>query len=76
MTDQIQISIDPDVYEQLQLLMVPPYNDANAVIKQLLTYEGHPSPAAVAMRASEKHYTMKQELERNYEGVYDSGGNT
>ena len=75
MTDQIQISIDRKVYDQLQMLMVPPIDDANAVIRELLCQEGHPSPASVALGAAEHHFTMEQELERNREGIYDSGGN-
>ncbi len=76
MTDQIQISIDQEVYKQLQMLMVPPISDANAVIKELLYQDGRASPASVALGASEKHFTMEQELERTKSGVYDSGGNT
>ncbi len=76
MTEQIQISIDPDVYERLQLLMVPPISDANAAIKELLEYEGHPSPAFLALGARERHYTMDEEFSRAMEGVYEGGGNT
>jgi hypothetical protein len=76
MTDQIQISIDRDVYDRLQMLMVPPISDANAVIKGLLYFEGHDSVSAAGMEASEKHFTMTQELERSLEGVYDCGGAT
>lgn len=76
MTDQIQISVDPDVYERLQLLMVPPISDANAVIKELLEQEGHASPAYLAVGAAGRHYTMEQELARSMEGVYEGGGNT
>ena len=73
---QVQISIDRDVHEMLQTLMVPPNNDANAVIKELLYLDGRASPAFVALSASEKHFTMEQELERNRQGVYDHGGGT
>lgn len=76
MTDQIQISIDREVYDRLQMLMVPPISDANAVINELLTQDGRASPASVALSASEQHYTMEQELERTRQGVYDGGGNT
>lgn len=76
MTDQIQISVDRDTYDRLQMLMVPPISDANAVIRELLIQEGHASPASVAVGASEHHFTMKQELERNRLGVYDCGGAT
>lgn len=74
MTNQIQISIDRDVYDRLQMLMVPPISDANAVIKGLLYFEGHDSLAASDLEASEKHFSMAQELERSMEGVYESGG--
>ena len=73
---QVQITIDRDIYETLQTLMVPPNNDANAVIKELLFLDGHASPASVALGAAERHFTMEQELERNRQGVYDHGGGT
>ena len=76
MTDQIQISIDRDLYEQLQMLMVPPVSDANAVIRELLLQEGHASPAAIAVGAAGRHFTMAEELERSLSGVYEGGGNT
>ncbi len=76
MADRIQISIDPDVYERLQLLMVPPISDANAVIRELLDHEGHASPAYRAVGAAERHFTMEEEFARAMAGVYDGGGNT
>ncbi|MBI5658494.1 MAG: hypothetical protein HZC43_02865 [Nitrosomonadales bacterium] len=76
MTDQIQISIDREVYDRLKVLMVPPISDANAVIRELLYQDGRASPASVAVGASEQHFTMAQELERSRQGIYDSGGNT
>lgn len=76
MTDQVQITIDQEVYDRLQVLMVPPINDANAVIKELLYHEGHTSRAAVALEAAEQHFTYAQELERSSQGVYDCGGAT
>lgn len=76
MTDQIQITIDRDVYERLQMLMVPPVSDANAVIRELLLQEGHPSPAAMALGAAGQHFTYAQELERSSQGIYEGGGGT
>lgn len=76
MTDQIQIHIDQDVYSQLQMLMVPPNNDANAVIRELLFQDGRLSRAAVALEAAEQHFTYEQELERSIQGVYECGGGT
>ena len=75
MANQIKVSLDQDVYDQLQLLMVPPINDANSVIRELLSRGGHASKAAVELEAAEQHYTYAQELDRAREGVYDSGGN-
>ena len=72
MTNQIQISVDQEIYDQLQMLMVPPISDANAVIKELLYLDGRASPAFVAMGASEQHFSMEQERERSKQGVYDS----
>ncbi len=76
MTDQIQILIDQEVYDRLQVLMVPPISDANAVIRELLYHDGRTSSAAVALEASEQHFTYAQELERSSQGVYESGGGT
>lgn len=76
MTDQVQITVDQDVFDRLQLLIVPPINDANAVIKALLSNEDSDSPAVVALKADEQHFTYEQELERARQGVYDSGGAT
>jgi hypothetical protein len=76
MTDQIQIAIDRDIYDRLQMLMVPPINDANAVIKELLYHDGRTSTSAVALEASEQHFTYAQELERSSQGVYECGGGT
>ncbi|MBZ0068390.1 MAG: hypothetical protein K8F26_06190 [Thiobacillus sp.] len=76
MSDQVQISIDREIYDRLQMLMVPPISDANAAIEALLFHEGHTSKAAAALEASEQHFTYEQELERAQRGVYDSGGCT
>jgi hypothetical protein len=76
MANQIQISIDQEIYDQLQLFMVPPVSDINAVIKELLYLDGRVSPASVALMASGQHFTMEQELERASQGVYDCGGAT
>ena len=61
------------VYDRLQMLMVPPVSDANAVIKALLYHNGSDSPAVVALKADEQHFTYEQELERSSQGVYESG---
>lgn len=76
MPNQVQVMIDQNVYDRLQLLMVPPINDANGAIKSLLEYEGHPTPAVVALGAARQHFSMDEELERSRSGVYDGGGNT
>lgn len=76
MKEQVRISIDRDLYDRLLMLMVPPIDDANAVIRELLYQGGHDSNAAVALGASEKHFTFEQEVERNAQGIYDCGGAT
>ena len=76
MTDQIQITIDQEVYDRLQMLMVPPISDTNAAIKALLYHDGRASRAAVAVEADEQHFTYAQELERSSRGFYDCGGGT
>lgn len=76
MNEQIQISIDRDIYDQLQLMMVPPVNDANAVIKELLFHDGRSSRSAIALAAAGQHFSFAQELERSNMGIYESGGGT
>lgn len=76
MPNQVQVTIDQDIYDRLLLLVAPPIADINGVIKSLLEYEGHPSPAAIALGAAEHHYTMAEELERSKAGVYEYGGAT
>jgi hypothetical protein len=76
MTDQIQISIDRDVYDRLRMLMVPPISDPNMAIKALLYHDGRASRAAVALEADEQHFTYAQELERSNQGIYECGGGT
>ena len=74
MNNQIQISVDPEVYDRLLTLMVPPFSDANAVIKELLYQDDRISPVAVAVGAAERHFTYAQKLERSMQGVYECGG--
>lgn len=76
MNEQVQINIDRDLYDLLQTLMVPPIDDANAVIRELLHHEGRTSRPAIALSASEQHYTYAQELERSKLGIYECGGGT
>ncbi len=76
MTGEIQITIERDVYDRLRSLMVPPIDDANAVIKALLYHDGRDSRAALALEADERHFTYAQELERSSQGVYECGGGT
>jgi hypothetical protein len=76
MTDKIQVTLDREVYERLQQLMVPPVSDVNAVIKSLLFHDGHDSRAAVAMETQGRHFTLAQELERANLGIYEYGGGT
>lgn len=74
MTDQVHITIDREIYDRLQMLMVPPVSNANAVIKELLSKDGRTSDAAIAVAASERHFTFEQELERARSGIYECGG--
>ena len=76
MSEQIQISVDRDVYERLLLLMVPPISDANAVIRSLLHHNGRTSDAARMTANAERHFTYAEELERARMGIYEGGGNT
>jgi hypothetical protein len=76
MSEQIQVSLDKDIYERLQMLMVPPVSDINSAIRTLLFHDGRTSSAAVATEAGSQHFSYEQELERARMGVYDSGGAT
>ena len=73
MSNQVQITIDREIYDRLQMLMVPPISDANAAIEALLFHDGRTSRAASALESSEQHFTYEQELERAQRGVHDSG---
>ena len=74
MPNQVQVMMDQDVYDSLQMLMVPPINDVSSAIRALLKYEGHASPAAVALGAAGQHFSMAEELERANSGIYEGGG--
>lgn len=76
MSEQVQISLDREVYDQLQVLMVPPISDINAAIRSLLYHEGRISEAALAAKAETQHFSYDQELERAKLGVYECGGAT
>lgn len=76
MPNQVQVMIDQDIYDRLQMLMAPPISDISSAIRSLLEYEGHASPAAVALGAEGKHYSMADEMERAKKGIYECGGAT
>ena len=76
MSEQIQITIDRDVYDRLQMLMVPPVSDINEAIRALLYHDGRASRASVALESGAQHFTYAQELERASRGVYECGGGT
>jgi hypothetical protein len=76
MSEQIHITLDRDVYERLQMLMVPPVSDINAAIRSLLFHDGRASKAAIAAESEAQHFTYAQELERAKMGVYECGGAT
>lgn len=72
MSAQVQISIDADVYGRLMELMVPPVNDANAVIRELLFHDGRDSRASIALAAAEHHFSTDEERQRAMDGVFYS----
>jgi hypothetical protein len=76
MPNQVQVMIDQDIYERLQMLMVPPVSDINSAIKALLYHDGRASPAAIALGAAGQHFTYAEEMERTLMGIYDGGGGT
>jgi hypothetical protein len=76
MSEQVQISLDREVYDRLLMLMVPPIDDANAVIRTLLDHDGRTSEAARMTADSGRHFTYAQELERARMGIYEGGGST
>lgn len=76
MPNQVQVMIDQDVYDRLQMLMVPPLSDINGTIKALLYHDGRTSPATVAIGAESQHFSYAEELDRASRGVYDGGGGT
>jgi len=74
MNETVQVTLDKAVYDRLQELQIPPYNDVNAVIERLLFYKGRNSPAALELEAEERHYTFEEEVERASKGVYGGSG--
>jgi hypothetical protein len=74
---QIAVMIDVEIHDRLQQLMVPPVSDISSVIESLLYQRGRRnSPAAIAVAASEHHFSYEEELERARMGVYDGCGAT
>ena len=76
MPNQVQVMIDQDIYDRLQMLMVPPISDVSSALRALMDYEGHASPATIALGAAGHHFSMADELERTKAGIYDCGGAT
>jgi len=74
MQESVQVTLDRALYDRLQELQVPPYNDINSVIERLLFHEGRNSPAATELAAEEQHFTFEEELKRASEGVYIGSG--
>lgn len=74
MQETVQVTLDRALYERLQELQIPPYNDINAVLERLLFHEGRTSRAAVQLEAEEKHFTFEEEVQRASEGVYGGSG--
>lgn len=71
MSEQVLINVDAEIYNRLTQLMVPPIDDVNAVIRELLFHDGHDSRAVVALQAAERHFTMEEELQRASAGVLE-----
>lgn len=74
MADQIQITVDRDVYDRLLSLQVPPYSDINAVIDRLLFHAGRKSREAIMLEAEEHNYTFEEEVKRASEGILAGSG--
>lgn len=75
MTEQVQISIDKDVYQRLQELCVPPVNSINDLLRQFLINEGKgKTKEAMRLEASVSHRSMEEEKKAAETGVYDSSG--
>ncbi len=70
MNNQIQVSLDKAVYDQLVELQTGSFRDVNAVIERLLFH----GDRKVRLEADEPHYTMEQELQRERDGVFASSG--
>ena len=74
MANQIEVSLDQEVYDRLIELQVPPYNRVSDVIERLLYHGGRKSKEAIALESEEHHFSYEEELERANEGIYDSSG--
>jgi len=75
MRDPVQIT-SREVFDQPQLLMLPPMSNTGSAIKPLLIHEGLASQAAVGVRAPVQHYDFAQVLERCRAGVNECSGCT
>lgn len=74
MANQIQISIDEELYIILKDLCVPP-DDVNAVLRRLMFNAGKiKSSALLETEGESKHRTFEEELEAARAGVYANSG--
>lgn len=70
MDNQVQVTLDKAVYDQLVGLRTGSFHDINAVVERLLFH----GDRKVLREADEPHYTMEQELQRERDGVFASSG--
>ncbi len=73
MAKQVQVTLDQAVYDRLLELQVPPFNDINAVVEQLLYRKGRKSREAAQVE-DDRHYSFEEELQRDRDGVYAGSG--
>ena len=74
MSEQVQISIDHELYDMLQKLSSPP-DDINAVLRRLMFNAGKvKSGALLDTEEDSKHRSFEDELKATSDGVYGGSG--
>ncbi|MEW5757073.1 MAG: hypothetical protein AB1810_12285 [Pseudomonadota bacterium] len=74
MGEQVNITIDREIYILLQELQVPP-NDINAVLRQLMFNAGKTKSRALRETEEDLHHrSLADEIRATEEGVYITSG--
>jgi predicted CopG family antitoxin len=70
MNNQVNVTLDKNVYDQLARLQAESGHEMSEVIGRLLFH----GERKMRLEGEETHYTMEQELQRERDGVFASSG--